>query len=133
LPSSNPINRFGDIIDNIDAIASYTKGMTQEQFIADQLRYDATERCLSRICEAASKLGLLAEELAPAQPWKDIRGLGNWLRHGYPDIIKATIWKTVAKDLVPLRRDCEAAIRELKRHRRNVRGKSKQRDTGGGR
>jgi len=89
--------------------------MSQDQFMADNKTHDATERCLSRISEAASKLGLLAEELAPDQPWNDIRGLGNWLRHEYPHIVKETIWKTVSVDLAPLRRDCGRAIRELER------------------
>ena len=76
MPSSNPIDRFNDIIDNVDAIASYTAGMTREQFLGDRTTYDATERCLSRISEAATKLGLLAEEFAPDQPRNDIRGIG---------------------------------------------------------
>ncbi len=115
MSSSRPIDRFRDIIGNIDAIVSYTTGMSQAVFMTDNKTYDATERCLSRISEAASKLGLLAEELAPDQPWNDIRGMGNWLRHGYPRILKETIWKTVTEDLASLRRDCESAIEELER------------------
>ena len=117
MPSERPSQRFNDIIDNVDAIARYTEGMSKDQFLADSKTYDATERCFSRISEAASKLGLLAEELAPDQPWADIRGLGNWLRHGYSKVIKETIWKTVAEDLSSLRSDCEAASRELGRRR----------------
>jgi uncharacterized protein with HEPN domain len=115
VPSERPRQRFKDIIDNIDAIARYTEGMGKDQFLADSKTYDATERCLSRISEAASKLGMLAEELAPSQPWADIRGIGNWLRHGYERVIKETIWKTVAEDLPSLREDCETAIRQLER------------------
>ena len=121
MSSSRPIDRFRDIIDNIDGIVSYTTGMSRAAFMADNKTYDATERCLSRISEAASKLGLLAEELAPDQPWNDIRGMGNWLRHGYPRILKETIWKTVTEDLASLKRDCESAIAELE-HRRSNQG-----------
>lgn len=113
MSSSRPNDRFRDIIRNIDAIEVYTRGMDQEQFLADSKTCDATERCLSRIGEAASKRGLLAEELAPGHPWNDIHGLGNWLRRGYPDVLRETIWKTVASDLVSLRRDCEAALQVL--------------------
>jgi uncharacterized protein with HEPN domain len=130
LPSSEPKTRFRDIVENIDAIISYVGDMGQEQFIADRLRYDATERCLSRISEAAIKLGMLAEELAPNQPWNDIRGLGNWLRHDYPNVIKTVIWKTVSRDLKPLRRDCEAAIRELDRRSRREKRRAPKRDGG---
>jgi uncharacterized protein with HEPN domain len=48
---------FGDIIENIDRILSYTAGKSQTDFEADQMLVDATERCLSRISEAAVKLG----------------------------------------------------------------------------
>jgi uncharacterized protein with HEPN domain len=120
LPSSSPTDRFNDIIENIDAIAAHTAGMSKQDFVADRKTYDATERCLSRISEAATKLGLLAEELAPDQPWNDIRGLGNWLRHQYPSILKDTIWKTVTEDLARLRHACERAIAELdRRHEQN--------------
>jgi uncharacterized protein with HEPN domain len=115
LSSSRPIDRFSDIIRNIDAIASYTAGMDQNAFLSDSKTCDATERCLSRISEAASKIGLLAEELAPDQPWNDIRGIGNWLRHEYPSVLGEIVWKTVTEDLASLKRDCEKAIAELLR------------------
>jgi len=83
--------------------------------------YDVAERCLSRISEAASKLGLLAEELAPDQPWNDIRGMGNWLRHEYSRVLKETIWKTVSADLESLRLDCKSAIDELERRHSDLR------------
>lgn len=113
MSSSDPQKRFGEIIDNIDAIAEYTQGMAEEDFFANRLVYDASERCLSRISEAAVKLGLLAEELAPDQPWSEIRGIGNWLRHDYPNIVKETIWQTITEHLSPLRQSCVAAIVKL--------------------
>jgi len=92
LPSRDPARRFQDIIDNIDLIVARTAGMTKEEFFADPDQYDATERRLSRISEAANKLGALAEELEPDVPWKNIRGIGNWLRHDYPNVLRETIW-----------------------------------------
>jgi hypothetical protein len=68
VPSDQPRQRFADIVDNIEAALSYTSGMTREQFLADKKTVDASERCLSRISEAAVKLGLLAEELALPSP-----------------------------------------------------------------
>ena len=52
-------------------------GLDREAFGGDTLRRDAVERCLERICEAAFRLGEKAAELAPSQPWGDIRGMGN--------------------------------------------------------
>ena len=115
LPSRDPVQRFADIVENIDAILRSTAGLGRDAFLADADKYDATERRLSRNSEAAVKLGLLAERLAPGQPGAEIRGLGNWLRHDYPGIIRDRIWETVRDDLTGLRADCEQAIQELER------------------
>lgn len=113
MPSKHPHKRFSDIIYNIDAIRRYTAGMNESAFTTNDLVVDATERCLSRISEAAVKLGKLAEELAPAMPWKDIRGLGNRLRHEYDVIERRDLWAIAANDLPPLREACEHAIKRV--------------------
>jgi uncharacterized protein with HEPN domain len=73
----------------------------------------AVERCLLRISEAARKLAGVLEEIAPDQPWSGIRAIGNVLRHEYDAVNAALIWEIVEKDLVPLRRAVEKAIRDL--------------------
>ncbi len=50
-------------------------------FEENRLVYDAVERCLERISEAAAKLGDMAVHLMPDQPWQKIRSFGNILRH----------------------------------------------------
>jgi uncharacterized protein with HEPN domain len=114
LPSSRPADRFNDIIFNIDAIGRHITGMTEEQFRADAKTIDATERCLSRISEAATKLGDLAEQLAPSQPWPAIRGIGNRLRHEYDVVDKRELWRIFIGDLQSLRIACNAAIAHLR-------------------
>jgi uncharacterized protein with HEPN domain len=55
------------------------------------------------ISEAAVRLGDDAERLSPGLPWRNIRGLGNWLRHRYDRVDIETVWNTVMDDLPPLR------------------------------
>jgi uncharacterized protein with HEPN domain len=81
LPSEKPARRLEDIIENARAIQRYTAGLNQETFGRDHKTYDAVERCLERISEAAFKLGDLASTLMPEKPWPEIRALGNRLRH----------------------------------------------------
>jgi uncharacterized protein with HEPN domain len=76
--------------------------------------YDAVERCLERISEAATKLGELAPTLVPAQPWPAIRGLGNRLRHEYDAIREDRLWDIVQLDLPPLCAACELAVLRLR-------------------
>ncbi|MBA3404569.1 MAG: DUF86 domain-containing protein [Gemmatimonadaceae bacterium] len=72
MPSSDPSQRFQDILDNIARIEKYTAGMDSVSFMEDLKTYDAVERCLARISEAAVKLGLLAETLCPVRRQLDL-------------------------------------------------------------
>ena len=78
--------------------------------------YDAVERCQERISEAAAKLGELAPALMPDHPWRDIRALGNRLRHDYDDIGQDRLWEIVRSDL-PLCAAREGALRRLREAR----------------
>ena len=83
--------------------------MTAQTFAGDERTVDAVERCLGRISEAATKLGTVAEEIAPGPPWKDIRSFGNVLLHGYDIIDVTAIWRIVDEDLATLLEACTRA------------------------
>jgi uncharacterized protein with HEPN domain len=83
-------------------------------FAQDSKTYDAVERCLERISEAAAKLGDLGPTLMPDQPWQKIRALGNRLRHEYDAIREDRLWDIVQIDLPALRASCEHTLRELR-------------------
>jgi uncharacterized protein with HEPN domain len=91
-----------EIIENVQAIERYVAGMDAAAFEGDQKTYDAVERCLERISEAAAKLGDTASSLVPGQPWREIRALGNRPRHEYDAIRADRLWDVVQIDLPPL-------------------------------
>jgi uncharacterized protein with HEPN domain len=93
----DPAASLADILDNLERIERYVAGLDRETFGADALRRDAVERCLERVCEAAFRLGDKAAELAPSQPWSDIRGMGNRLRHAYDRIDRGTRFETLCQ------------------------------------
>ena len=102
-----------DIIENAERIESYLTGMDRDTFAANGLVRDAVERCLERVCEAAHRLGEHAAELMPDQPWSDIRGMGNRLRHAYDRISLDVIWNAVRYDLPGLTADARRVLSEL--------------------
>ena len=115
MPSRHdPAASLADILENLERIEAYVTGLDREAFGGDTLRRDAVERCLERICEAAFRLGEKAAELAPSQPWGDIRGLGNRLRHAYDRIDLDVLWNTVRDRLPSLKADVERALVGLK-------------------
>jgi uncharacterized protein with HEPN domain len=113
VPSSDPVQRFSDIIDNISGIERFTAGMDLHAFARDEQAVQAVNYNLLIISEAATKLGDLAAELCPAIPWREIRGLGNRLRHDYESIDIVRIWLLLERDLPPLKAACRDALRGL--------------------
>jgi uncharacterized protein with HEPN domain len=95
-----------------DLLERFTLGMDFAAFIEDPKTVSAVERKLQIISEAAIRLGPEAEERVPGVAWRDVRGIGNWLRHQYDRVELPVLWKTIADDLPQLR---VAVLRALHR------------------
>jgi Uncharacterized conserved protein len=93
-------------------VLEYTDGMEFQAYMADRKTRDACERCLSRISEAAVKLGTFAEDQFPAHNWRGIRDIGNILRHEYDGVEAPNIWDVITISLPPLIRDIQVGIDE---------------------
>ena len=111
MPSSDPRRRYGDIVANIARIRGHIGTVTSQEFESDPLRIDAVERCLARISEAAVKLGDERTRLdAPDLPWRQIRDLGNVLRHAYDGVDPRRLWLLVVNDLPGLDIACRQIL-----------------------
>jgi uncharacterized protein with HEPN domain len=104
---------MADIIENAERVEGYVAGMDRSTFERDGRTRDAVERCLERICEAAHRLGKRAEELMPGQPWGDIRGMGNRLRHAYDRVSLDIVWNTAQDRLPALATEARRALAQL--------------------
>lgn len=93
-------------------IGRFTQGMDFSAFREDPKTVSAVERKLQIISEAAIRLGPDVEAEIPGVSWRDVRGIGNWLRHQYDRVELPVIWKTVTDDLPQLR---AAVLRALHR------------------
>lgn len=112
MPFREPALTLRDIIEAIGAIEEFTRGMDFEAFRSDPKTVAAVERKLQTISEAGIRLSDEAEVLCPGQPWRNIRGIGNWLRHQYDRIDLQTIWETLP-ELQPLKQSVHAALVRL--------------------
>jgi uncharacterized protein with HEPN domain len=112
VPSKEPSLQLQDILDAIDMIAAFMHDMSFEQFREDPKTVAAVERKLLVVSEAAVRLGEEAPALIPEVPWRNIRGIGNWLRHQYDRVDVATVWSTVIVDLPPLAASIERVLSE---------------------
>lgn len=114
LPSRHdPADSLRHIIENAAPIARYLAGLDQESFARNERARDAVERCIERACEATVRLGDQAEALMPGQPWSDIRGMGNQLRHAYDRVDVGILWRTATNRLPELAAAARQALAQL--------------------
>jgi uncharacterized protein with HEPN domain len=113
MATTRPRRTFQQILDNVSAVRRFTAGLDERAFKRNDLVIAAVERCLSRISEAAVRLGDTAETAAPNLPWHQIRGIGNQLRHAYDIVNLDTIWEIVTLDLDALELACTRALATL--------------------
>lgn len=83
-----------------EKVLSYTDGLDQAAFIADDLTYDATLRNLELIGEAATRLPDSVREKHTHIPWRMIIATRNRLIHAYLGIDNDTEW-SIIQDNIP--------------------------------
>jgi uncharacterized protein with HEPN domain len=113
LPFEDPFECFADILENIAYIDSFLEGIGPMELADDQRTMFACQYALLIISEAAKRLGADAERLCPGPPWRDIRGIGNHLRHAYDELNFAMIWKVYQDDLPPLKVAVTSALERM--------------------
>jgi uncharacterized protein with HEPN domain len=112
--SGDPAKLLDGILADIVRIERFTQGANPTTFEEDDQVAYAVKYALLRISEAAHRLGDTAAELCPNVEWRDIRGLGNRLRHAYDSIDIGLIWIIVEKDLAPLKTAAQAALQKVR-------------------
>jgi uncharacterized protein with HEPN domain len=85
----------------------------REAFEADELIQVWVLYHLQVIGEAVRALSEEFKADHPELPWSDIIGMRNIIVHVYFGIDTDLVWAVVQRDLLPLRRTVEAALRSM--------------------
>lgn len=110
MPFDDTKSHLADIAACIESIEQFVLGMDIDAYRQDEKTQAAVERKMLIISEAAIRLKDNAESLCPGVPWRDIRGIGNWLRHQYDRVEAEVVWNTVQDDLPALKAAVEKAL-----------------------
>ena len=94
--------RIRHILDSIDKIESYTRGMSSEAFCSNSLAVDAVLRNFTIIGEAAGNVPPEVTGAHPELPWRLMQDMRNVVVHDYPGVNLEVVWHTVQTDLPPL-------------------------------
>jgi uncharacterized protein with HEPN domain len=104
------------MLEAADRSLEYTAGVTEEQFVANQMLQDAVVRNIEIIGEAANNLLEVGPEFAtkyPSIPFAQIYGMRNRVAHGYFAVSSAMIWDSVQVDVPDLRQQIAKVLGEL--------------------
>ena len=100
------------IIEHCLTIESVVSTLDKQQFENDTILKNS-------VCFDVLQIGELAKSLSDdfiskydQMPWKDIKGMRDWVVHGYHKIEISRVWKTATEDIKPLREYCELVLDE---------------------
>ena len=107
------INRLSHIIEAIDNLFEFTKGISFDEYKGNKILRFAVIKNLEIIGEAAYLLTNEFKEKHPEVEWKVIIGMRHVLVHGYYQISDEMVWATIQTELLPLREKVELYKRVL--------------------
>ncbi len=92
-----------DIIEAIQKIKKYSKGLSFEEFSKDHMVIDATVRNFEIIGEAVKHISQKVRSKYKNIPWAAMAGMRNKLIHEYFGVNVKVLWKTIEEDLPKLK------------------------------
>lgn len=98
------------MLDAIESIEEYTRGVSFERFMADPEKQDAVVRRLEIVGEAARNVPSEFQERHDEMPWADVIALRNRIVHAYFAINLSIVWDVVQHDLPRLKDQLETLL-----------------------
>ncbi len=93
---------LGDMIEFAQKVLTYSEGLEQDDFVENELVYDAILRNLELIGEAATHIPDAVRSVYAHIPWRMLIATRNRLIHGYLGLDDDTLWSIVRDDVPEL-------------------------------
>ena len=100
------------ILNCVNKIRSYTKNMSEKQFLESDLIQDAVIRNFEIIGEATKQLSKEFRNTHKHIPWRDIAGMRDILIHDYIGVDIWAVWDTVKKYIPELKINLEQIVEQ---------------------
>jgi uncharacterized protein with HEPN domain len=103
-----------DILDSIVALEEFVSGMKFKDFKNDKKTLFAAIRCFEVIGEATKNISKTVRNKYPDIVWNEMAGMRDKLIHEYFGVDAKVLWKTVKKDIPPLKTALSKVVQDLK-------------------
>ena len=112
------VHRLEHILEAINGVEDTIAGLSRDTVLGHWTLRSAVERGIEIISEASRHLPGELTEAYPDVPWKNIRGIGNFLRHEYDKLEPDILWQIASEGLNPLKAAIRAMLAQLRRAER---------------
>jgi uncharacterized protein with HEPN domain len=92
-----------DILNSMEEVEEFTKGITHNEFVNDRKTVNAVIRSLEVLGEAAKKIPERIKTKYPQVPWKRMSGMRDKLIHEYFGVDLEKVWLVVKEELPPIK------------------------------
>ena len=99
------------ILDAINTVEEFLRGVDHDEFVADKLIQSAVIRQIEVIGEATKSLSVGLREQEKEIPWQDITGMRDMLIHEYFGVNYELIWDVIQKDFLSLDETIQEILR----------------------
>lgn len=103
---------FEDILDSINRIDEYTKGISEKEFEKNTEKQDAVLRRIEVIGEAVKNISKATRAKYPDVRWREIAGMRDVVIHQYFGVTVGLVWRVVTSDIPDLKIKIEKIIEE---------------------
>ena len=95
---------LSDIVHNAELLTSFVSGVTEEEFLQDNMRNMAVEKGIERIGEAMKNISTELKQKYPAIDWSGFPKMRDRTAHGYWSVDYSIVWDTVTQEIPILRK-----------------------------
>jgi uncharacterized protein with HEPN domain len=111
-----------NILDAIEAVATYLQGVDRERFDKNKLVQDGVIRQITIIGEATKLLSNELRDKYSQVPWRQIARMRDTLIHRYFGVDLEQVWLTAQNDLPVLKTEVTKILGELRSHEQKPEG-----------
>jgi len=107
-----------DILDSMNAIEEFVKGMDFEDFKKDRKTVFAVVRGIEIIGEATKNIPESIRDRYPDIPWKDMAGMRDKVIHEYFGVDLGVVWETATRHIPEIMSLIQKVLKDMENEAR---------------